>query len=643
MDVQGYLETVRLLPRAVRGSGEGGRCPSSDKSRHVPPDSQRFSVGAVLVALGFMYSVHNLIAPNMTAIARLFHFNNFERDAYIGGELTLFFYFPGVLGALLAGLLSGVMERRLLLAVLALLTSISCFLTTQVHTFSELVWARAVTGLGIGGSLPVVYSLVGDWYPARRRASATAYVTAASGAGVFAGQCIATLMGSVDWRWPFLVIAIPSAVASATLCFLAEEPIRGGQEDGVETLSLCQHAGLQYMPALSARHLRALMHNKTNLLVILQAFPGNIPWGVIIVYIHDFLVQDLGLSRHSALGAITTLAAAAFVGILTGGCIGEALYGGNSRHIAIFGGVCNTARALPFFVLFGWKSLFGPLEHSSEGAFFILLMVGGFVATMASPCTGAMLLNVNLPETRGTIMAMYSVLDDLSKGFGTLFVSMIVPLVGGRAVAYQISLLLWVFTGVALLYAVHTYDEDEEQMRKHLDEAAKESMVLISKQRAQQAIRDRAKAAGEAHFAQRNLGIRRDQFTDLQWPSSRRAPWGSASQGASSLEGSLEAGRAAQDRSNAAASGTGAGLGLGVASGALCPRTGGAAGGRRAAAGSAPSRFHADRARLHSAVRAAAQAAAASPAKAPVCSPAPEAARPAASAGLKPQAAADSR
>ena len=35
---------------------------------------------------------------------------------------------------------------------------------------------------------PEVYSLVGDWFPARKRASATAMVTAASGAGVFAGQ-----------------------------------------------------------------------------------------------------------------------------------------------------------------------------------------------------------------------------------------------------------------------------------------------------------------------------------------------------------------------------------------------------------------------------------------------------------------------
>jgi MFS family permease len=214
MDFQGYLETVRLLPRSSK---------LDEEALVVDPtkgESQRFSVVVVLVALGFMYSVHNLIAPNMTAIAKLFHFNNYERDAYIGGELTLFFYFPGVFGALVAGVLSGLLDRRLLLAALAMLTSIACLFTARVGTFGELAWARAVTGFGIGGSLPVVYSLVGDWFPAKKRASATAFVTAASGAGVFVGQCVATITGSVDWRWPFVFIAVPSAVTGGLICFL---------------------------------------------------------------------------------------------------------------------------------------------------------------------------------------------------------------------------------------------------------------------------------------------------------------------------------------------------------------------------------------------------------------------------------------
>jgi predicted MFS family arabinose efflux permease len=521
-----YLETMRLLPRS-----------SDNKMQKLfQIDGQSFSVAIVLVTLGFMYSVHNLIAPNMTAIARLFHFNAYERDAYIGGELTLFFYFPGVFGALIAGVLSGMMERKYLLAALAVITSVTCLLTARCSTFRELAWARATTGFAIGGSLPVVYSLIGDWFPASRRASATAYVTAASGAGVFLGQCVATLVGTYDWRLPFVVVALPTAIAGVLIWQYGEEPARGGQESGVESLKTYQQSGMTYMPTFSYRHLKALMHNKTNVLVIIQAFPGNIPWGVIVVYMHDFLVQDIGMSMDNALGAIATLSAAAFGGVITGGIIGEWLYKTNSKHLAIFGGICNMVRSVPFFLIFGWKQYFGPLEKTGEAPFFIVLILGGFVATMASPCTGAMLLNVNLPETRGSVMAMYSVLDDLSKGFGTLFVSMIVHLVGGRAVAYQMSLLLWAGTGVAMLLTYYTYEHDEDTMRRNLEESAAEAIVSASKHRAQQAVRDRARAAGEAHRAFASTGMPRpgapaasnSSWPALRWPTLASAGIGSS-------------------------------------------------------------------------------------------------------------------
>eukprot|EP00928_Gymnodinium_smaydae_P017723 TRINITY_DN16777_c0_g2_i1.p1 TRINITY_DN16777_c0_g2~~TRINITY_DN16777_c0_g2_i1.p1 ORF type:complete len:623 (-),score=95.89 TRINITY_DN16777_c0_g2_i1:38-1906(-) len=497
-----YLKTIQLLP-STPDAGLNFRSAQHNYEDSKPRNGARsrpeITIMIVLVALGFMYSVHNLIAPNMTAIAKLFHFNNYERDAYIGGELTLLFYMPGIFGALLAGVLSGLLERRLLLAVLAVVTSATCLLTARVASFGGLAWARATAGMAVGGSMPIVYSLVGDWFPASRRALATALVTAAGGAGVFVGQCIATLAGTVDWRFPFLVVAAPTAISGALLWHYAKEPVRGGQEDGVDTHALYKHAGILHMPAFSARQMSSLLQNKTNVLVMIQAFPGNIPWGVTIVYLHDFLVQDLRMPTRAALGVITALAASAFAGVITGGFVGEYLYRRSSVHLATFGGVCNIVRAVPFFIVFGWGRFFGTMETTSMAAFVATLMIGGFLATLSSPCAGAMLLNVNLPETRGYVMAIYSVLDDASKGFGTLSVSMLVGVVGGRAVAYQLSATLWIITGVALLCSVYTYEEDEQRMRQSLDEAALESIVLASKKQAQKAVRQRARAAGDAH------------------------------------------------------------------------------------------------------------------------------------------------
>eukprot|EP00397_Hematodinium_sp_SG-2012_P040302 GEMP01044128.1.p1 GENE.GEMP01044128.1~~GEMP01044128.1.p1 ORF type:complete len:445 (+),score=97.79 GEMP01044128.1:212-1546(+) len=407
-----------------------------------------------------------------------------------------------LVGAIASGFLSGVcLQRVKLLAILTIMTAVSCFFTCFVHTFTQLAWCRGLTGIGIGGSLPIVYSMVGDWFPAHNRAWATGIATAAMGLGVFFGQALATLMGNWNWRWPFFFVSIPSVLIGTLMWFTGREPQRGAQEDTIETIYAS--TGLNYVPAFTMRQWRQCMLNKTNLLVMMQAFPGNIPWGVIVVYMHDFLIQDLSLSRERSLLAISVLAMAALLGVLAGGAIGQALYSwGHGQFLPVFAGITNVLRAVPFLLVFGWERYFGNL-HGAGGdmvCFFILLIFGGFLATMATPCLSAVLLNVNMPETRGSVVACYSVMDDLSKGIGTLFISMAVPSVG-RAMAYQLCLWLWIFSGLGLLMTCYTVREDEMMMKRYLDEAATESLVRVSKERAQKAIKERAKVAGETHFA----------------------------------------------------------------------------------------------------------------------------------------------
>merc|ERR1719424_2785293 len=162
--------------------------------------------------------------------------------------------------------------------------------------------------------------------------------------------------------------------------------------------------------------------------------------------------------------------------------------------------------------------MFGSLESARTAthiSFFTLLAISGCFATVATAGNGAMLLNVNLPEIRGSMAALYSVLDDVSKGLGVVVISAIVPYCGGRAVAYQLSLALWVISGVALLVALKTYKEDERRMKEYLEEVAMECMVRISKRNAQQAIKRSCKAAGEVHL--KDSYSLRKETSRLKW------------------------------------------------------------------------------------------------------------------------------
>ncbi len=67
----------------------------------------------------------------------------------------------------------------------------------------HLLFLRALTGISIGGAIPVLYSLVGDLFPKEQRANAAAALGVAQGVGIILGQSIAGFIGpKLGWRCP---------------------------------------------------------------------------------------------------------------------------------------------------------------------------------------------------------------------------------------------------------------------------------------------------------------------------------------------------------------------------------------------------------------------------------------------------------
>jgi MFS-type transporter involved in bile tolerance (Atg22 family) len=97
----------------------------------------------------------------------------------------------------------------------------------------------------------------------------------------------------------------------------------------------------------------------------------------------------------------------------------------------------------------------------------------GFLMTITSPNVRAMLLNVNTPETRGSIFSLYNLTGDLGMGFGPVIISLLI-VAFGRLVAFNIANLFWLVCGVLLLFMVITFPKDEAALQKILAQRAKE-------------------------------------------------------------------------------------------------------------------------------------------------------------------------
>lgn len=67
----------------------------------------------------------------------------------------------------------------------------------------------------MGGSFPLVYSILSDLFPSSRRNFVSSLIILASGIGVAVGQGLAGTVGpALGWRVPFVMVGAPSILVA---------------------------------------------------------------------------------------------------------------------------------------------------------------------------------------------------------------------------------------------------------------------------------------------------------------------------------------------------------------------------------------------------------------------------------------------
>ncbi|KAI7844379.1 hypothetical protein COHA_002177 [Chlorella ohadii] len=486
--------TERLLP-AKRPEGEAEVLPGGLSRRGRLRMVILFSVTAA-----FLYADQNLMAPNLTAIAEGiaashctcpawlpacrelhvelthsscdptdFGFDEQQRDRMLGGAIAAAFYMVGAPAALLFGWLSDRVNRKRLLFAAVVLGEGPCMLTIFVTNYWQLFTLRLLTGIALGGALPVVFSLLGDLYDTSRRAGVSSML--ATGIGLACGQGIAGFVGPAwGWRWPFVIVSVPAVAAACLMLYTCHEPKRGGTEAALqaqfqasrETAAVShEHSLFSYNEQLTWRKLGRLLLIPTNVLVISQGLFGCLPWGMILTYLNDYLSQNKGLRIQTATLVLLVLGIGGAVGVLGGGWVGQWCYNRRKWSMPVFIGICTVLGTLPML----W------LVNANVAAMPALTVIFAFLSGALSGTVGpnmrAMMLNVNEPETRGIALALQTMLDDLGKGLGPVFVAFFIERLG-RTGAFNLSTLGWVPCGLLLLGTACTLARDESAMQHRL-------------------------------------------------------------------------------------------------------------------------------------------------------------------------------
>ena len=130
-----------------------------------------YTVSLLTLTAAMLYADQNLLAPNLSAAAEEFGFSEREKDVKLGGWLQLAFFVVGSPASLVIGWLADKpsIPRTRLFFFTVLIGEGPCLATYWVKTYWQLFAVRAMTGIAVGGCLPLLFSLCGDLFPPEER------------------------------------------------------------------------------------------------------------------------------------------------------------------------------------------------------------------------------------------------------------------------------------------------------------------------------------------------------------------------------------------------------------------------------------------------------------------------------------------
>ena len=411
-----------------------------DGYRPMSRRRQYYTVGLLTLTAMFLYADQNLLSPNLSAVAEEFGLDDREKDLMLGGWLQLAFFVVGSPASLIIGWAADRVPRLRLFVITVIIGEGPCLATYWVETYWQLFAVRALTGVAVGGCLPILFSLCGDMFPASERNYVASFLTIATGAGIAVGQIMATpsdpRSGGVSFsprlgaRHRARAVALrhgsrartrrrrgrrPAAETSETRREgrtrredTRERRAKGcrrraprGDDDGrrdAPAASSGSASSEEYSAKIDAKKLWRQLKIPSNAIILAQGLPGTVPWGMLNAYFVDFLHVQKGLTVEEGTLAVTLFGAGAACGTVVGGVVGQRVYNrpGGRSAIAVVMGVTTALGALPGYFFLN-VSTYGPgnvLLHLS-------CLVGGVLAAVTPPNVRAVLLNVNPPETRG--------------------------------------------------------------------------------------------------------------------------------------------------------------------------------------------------------------------------------------------------
>lgn len=394
----------------------------------------------------FMFADQNLMGPNLKLIGDEFGFLSEQaRYHYLGSLINLAFWIIGGSVSLFIGYFTDLISRKKLFFLIVMIGEIPCLLSGFAVDYTQFFILRSLTGIGIGGIIPLTYSYLGDLFSAKERIKIVTLIGFASGLGVAVGQLISGMLGETyGWRLPFIIFALPNFILVLIFYLTFQNPVRGKMDTSIEKVKINDF-----------KNFKSLFDKKTNILVFLQGLFGTVPWAVFGTYMIDYLSSSLNYDRDgSATFAITLVGGMAILSSVIGGFIGNKLYKKNPKYLPLFCGFSTILGVVPTLLLIN-------VPQNNEFLLYIYASLTGLLIALTPPNMKVILMNVNNSFNRGKVFSFYNFSDDLGRGFGPFIIGSLLVFLFGSNIAFNIAAIFWILCGIIILFMYKTFPKED--------------------------------------------------------------------------------------------------------------------------------------------------------------------------------------
>ena len=405
-----------------------------------------------------------------------------------------FFLLTSATFALIWGYYTDRIDRTKVIIAGAFSWTFGMMLTGFSSSFIILLISRMISGIGLGCVIPVGYSIISDAIPPDERSGWFGTLAILSSISNGSGQALSSFVGPIlGWRFPFFLLSGISIVIVCILFFI-KIPQRGASEN--ELLDLVE-LNLDYSYKISKKDLSHIIKKKTNKYLIIQGFFAIIP-GTLFVYFMTSMLSThyfFELPKEIRLQTAAIFAGLLGVGYLLGNAImsyvGDILFRKNKKNRTRLATACMVF-SIPFVLLMlfsiepissdvvtnlgnnKYNIILTIIEIFKVSPSYIYYFIFGFIGAVLS--TGwvsnknAVMVDVNLPEHRGTSTSFFSLAEQVGKGVTLLISFSLISIFGSVFNMMLFAVFLWVPSALLWFLAGKSVEVDMDYKSTILSE-----------------------------------------------------------------------------------------------------------------------------------------------------------------------------